>query len=132
MRPISRLLISTDVGDLGQEVRRLFDDLSRRRPDRRHMVSGECMPLLDGVVLLVGEKERSEPALKAPASFHLVERDFGRFARAIRIHAAIDAANARARLRDGELRVIVAKMAERRGREILIPVEKDVSGPPAA
>jgi HSP20 family protein len=160
MRPISRLLISTDVGDLGQEVRRLFDDLSRRRPDRRHMVSGECMPLLDvfetdrtieivvdvpgvdpdsvriliksGVVLVVGEKERSEPALKAPASFHLVERDFGRFARAIRIHAAIDAANARARLRDGELRVIVAKMAERRGREILIPVEKDVSGPPAA
>jgi HSP20 family protein len=160
MRPISRLLISTDVGDLGQEVRRLFDDLSRRRPDRRHMVSGECMPLLDvfetdrtieivvdvpgvdpdsvriliksGVVLVVGEKERSEPALKAPASFHLVERDFGRFARAIRIHAAIDAANARARLRDGELRVIVAKMAERRGREILIPIEKDVSGPPAA
>ncbi len=160
MRPISRLLISTDVGDLGQEVRRLFDDLSRRRPDRRHMVSGECMPLLDvfetdrtieivldvpgvdpdgvriliksGIVLVVGEKERSEPALKAPASFHLVERDFGRFARAIRIHAAIDAANARARLHDGELRVIVAKVAERRGREILIPVEKDPSGPPAA
>jgi HSP20 family protein len=153
MRPISRLLISTDVGDLGQEVRRLFDDLSRRRPDRRHVVSGECMPLLDvfetertieivldvpgisadsvriliksGVVLVVGEKERTEPALRLPASFHLVERDFGRFARAIRIHAAIDAANARARLKDGELRVILAKLPERRGRELLVTIEGD-------
>ena len=153
MRPISRLLISTDVGDLGQEVRRLFDDLSRRRPDRRHMVSGECMPLLDvfetertieivldvpgltaesvrilfkgGVVLVVGEKERTDPALRAPASFHLVERDFGRFARAVRIHAAIDASQTRARIKDGELRVILTKLQERRGREIVIPVESD-------
>ena len=160
MRPISRLLISTDVGDLGQEVRRLFDDLSRRRPDRRHMVSGECMPLLDvfetertieivldvpglaadgmriliksGVVLVVGEKERPEPTLRTPASFHLVERDFGRFARAIRIHAAIDASNAKARLKDGELRVILTKLTERRGREILVPINSEPPTPPAA
>lgn len=159
MRPISRMLISTDVGDLGQEVRRLFDDLSRRRPDRRHMVSGECMPLLDvfetdrtieivldvpgvvadgvriliksGVVLVVGEKERPDPSLRSPASFHLVERDFGRFARAIRIHAAIDAANARARLKDGELRVILSKIQERRGREIAVAVESDPPAPTA-
>ncbi|HYU81035.1 MAG TPA: Hsp20/alpha crystallin family protein [Vicinamibacterales bacterium] len=157
MRPISRLLISTDVGDLGQEVRRLFDDLSRRRPDRRHMVSGECMPLLDvfetdrtievvldlpgisiesirimlksGVLLIVGEKERSEPAMRMPASFHLVERDFGRFARAIRVHAAIDASNARARLKQGELRVILAKIQERRGREILVSIDGESTPP---
>jgi HSP20 family protein len=160
MRPISRLLISTDVGDLGQEVRRLFDDLSRRRPDRRHVVSGECMPLLDafetdrtieivldvpgltadsvriliksGVVLIVGEKERPEPAQRAPASFHLVERDFGRFARAVRIHAAFDGSNARARIKDGELRVILSKVQERRGREILVAVESDPAPPPSA
>ena len=160
MRPISRLLISTDVGDLGHEVRRLFDDLSRRRPDSRHMVSGECMPLLDvfetdrtieivldvpgisadgvriliksGVVLVVGEKERPDPTQRTPASFHLVERDFGRFARAIRVHAAIDAANARARLKDGELRVILTKLAERRGREIVVPIESEPSPTPAA
>lgn len=159
MRPISRLLISTDVGDLGQEVRRLFDDLSRRRPDRRHVVSGECLPLLDvfetertieivldvpgltadglrilvksGVVLIVGEKDRPEPNLRAPASFHLVERDFGRFARAVRVHAAIDAAQARARLKDGELRIILAKITERRGAEIVVSVEFEQS-PPAA
>ena len=146
------MMISTDVGDLGPEVRRLFEDLAKRRPDRRHMVSGECLPLLDvyetertielildvpgvvldsiriliksGVILVVGEKERPEPS-RGPASFHLVERDFGRFARAVRIHAAIDAAQARARLREGELRIILPKMAERRGREILVPVEVD-------
>jgi HSP20 family protein len=160
MRPISRLLISTDVGDMGQEVRRLFDDLSKRRPDRRHMVSGECMPLLDvfetdrtievvldvpgvtpeslrillksSVVLIVGEKERPEPSVRAPASFHLVERDFGRFARAVRIHAAIDTSQVRARLKDGELRVILAKIQERRGREMLVPVETESTPQPAA
>jgi len=152
MRPIARMLVSTDVGDLGQEVRRLFEDLARRRPDRRHMVSGECMPLLDvfetertieivldvpgitvegcrimiksGVVLVVGEKERPEPS-RGPASFHLVERDFGRFARAVRVHAAIDAAKARARLRDGELRIILPKITEQRGREILVTIDTE-------
>jgi HSP20 family protein len=157
MRPIARMLVSTDVGDLGQEVRRLFEDLARRRPDRRHMVSGECMPLLDvletertieivldvpgvtvegcrimiksGVVLVVGEKERPEPS-RGPASFHLVERDFGRFARAVRVHAAVDAAKARARLREGELRIILPKIAEQRGREILVTIDTETSETP--
>jgi HSP20 family protein len=157
MRPIARMLVSTDVGDLGQEVRRLFEDLARRRPDRRHMVSGECMPLLDvfetertieivldvpgvtvegcrimiksGVVLVVGEKERPEPS-RGPASFHLVERDFGRFARAVRVHAAVDAAKARARLREGELRIILPKIAEQRGREILVAIDTETSEAP--
>ena len=158
MRPISRLLVSADVGDLGQEVRRLFEDLARRRPDRRHMVSGECLPLQDvfetdrtieivldvpgvtlegcrvmvknGVVLIVGEKERPEPA-HGPASFHLVERDFGRFARAIRIHAAVDASKTHARLKDGELRIILPKVQERRGREIMVTVDTDGGATPA-
>lgn len=152
MRPLSRMLVSTDVGDLGPEVRRLFEDLARRRGDRRHLVSGECLPLFDvfetertieivldlpgviadgvriliksGIVLIAGEKERPEPA-RGPASFHLVERDFGRFARAVRVHVAIDAAAARARLKDGELRIILPKIAERRGRDILVSVETD-------
>jgi HSP20 family protein len=152
VRPISRLLISTDVGDLAHEVRRLFEDLAKRRPERRHMVSGECLPLQDvyetertieivldvpgvavescrvlvksGIVLVVGEKERPDHA-RGPASFHLVERDFGRFARAVRIHAAIDASKTRARLKDGELRIVLPKMQERRGREIVVPIETD-------
>ena len=154
MRPMTRLLVSTDVGDLSQEVRRLFEDLARRRSDRRQFVSGECLPLLDvfetdrtieivldvpgvqsdslrilvkaGVVLVAGEKERADPA-RGPASYHLVERDFGRFARAIRIHAAVDAGHARARLKDGELRVFLPKIQERRGRELLMTIETEPS-----
>ena len=89
-------------------------------------VMADAMRILikSGVVLVAGEKERHEP-FRGPASFHLVERDFGRFARAVRIHAAIDAANARARLRDGELRISLPKIPERRGREILVAVESD-------
>jgi HSP20 family protein len=152
MPSIPRMLISMEVGDLGQEVRRLFDELGRRRPERRHMVSGECMPLQDvfetdrtieivldlpgvsidscriliksGVVLVVGEKERPETA-RGPASFHLVERDFGRFARAVRVHGAFDAAKAQARLKDGELRLILPKIQDRRGREILVSIDAD-------
>jgi HSP20 family protein len=146
------MLISMDVGDLGHEVRRLFDELGKRRPERRHMVSGECMPLQDvfetdrsieivldlpgvppescrilikaGVVLVVGEKERPEPS-RGPASFHLVERDFGRFARAVRVHAAIDASKAHARIKDGELRIVLPKQVERRGREIPVAIETE-------
>lgn len=155
MSPYSRLLVSTDVGDIGPEVRRLFDSLAKGRPDRRRAVSGECLPLLDvfeteqglelvldvpgvsadslrvlvksGLVLVVGEKER--PALTpGPASFHLVERDFGRFVRAVRVHAAVDAAGASARLKDGELRIALPKIQDRRGREYHVPVEPAGAG----
>jgi HSP20 family protein len=152
MRPITRMLVSTDVGDLSHEVRRLFEDLARRRRDHRHMVSGECLPLLDvfetertieivldvpgvaledlrimiksGVVLVAGEKERPE-ATRGPASFHLVERDFGRFARAVRVHAAMDASKARARLKDGELRIMLPKVQERRGHELMVTIDSE-------
>ena len=140
-----------DPGVLADDVRRLFDDLARRRPDRRHMVAGECMPVVDvfeteknleivldlpgvsadcirilfkaGVVLIVGEKERPDYSKRAPASFHLIERDFGRFARAVRVNAAIDGANAKARLVNGELRIVLPRIAERRGAGILVDIE---------
>jgi HSP20 family protein len=148
-----RLLVSTDVGDLAHEVRRLFEDIARRRADRRHVVSGECVPLLDvfetdraievvldvpgiqidslrimlkaGVLLIAGEKERPEQGERGPASFHLVERDFGRFARAVRLHTAFDASGVRARLKDGELRIVLPKIQERRGREIMISIDTE-------
>jgi HSP20 family molecular chaperone IbpA len=43
----------------------------------------------------------------------------------VRIHAAIDATKAHARLKDGELRIILPKMQDRRGREILVTIETD-------
>jgi HSP20 family protein len=146
-----------DPADLAQDVHRLFEDLARHRPEQRPVVSGQCMPVVDvfetdrtveivldlpgvaadalrvlikaGVVLIVGEKERPTFAKNTPASFHLVERDFGRFARAVRIAGAVDASQARARLSQGELRVVLPRREERRGQGLLIPI--DTGGPTA-
>jgi len=146
-----------DPADLAQDVHRLFDDLAKRRPDRRHVVAGECMPVVDvfetdraveivldlpgvaadairvlfksGVVIIVGEKERPDLSKRGPASFHMVERDFGRFARAIRITAAIDGANARARLANGELRVVLPRLKDRRGAGLLVPIDAGPAAP---
>lgn len=137
--------------DLAQDVHQLLDDLAKRRPDRRHVVAGECMPVVDvfetdrsveivldvpgvaadairilfkaGVVIIAGEKERPDLSKRGPASFHMVERDFGRFARAVRITAAIDGGNVRARLANGELRVVLPRITERRGNGRLVPIE---------
>ena len=153
MRPLSRLPISADVGDVSSDVRRLFEELARQRPERRHQISGECLPLLDvfethdafdllldvpgvsasglrilvkaGVVIIAGEKDRPDQSARGHASFHLVERDFGRFARAVRVHAAIDAAKATATLKDGELRVRLPKIDERRGQGLIVPITSD-------
>ena len=145
---------SDDLHTLAEDVTRLFDDLAARRPGRRHAVTGECVPLVDvfetdrtveividvpgvsadalriavkaGIVLIVGEKERPDPSTLAPASFHVVERDFGRFVRAVRVNSAIDGATARARLSHGELRIVLPRRHDRRGLPIGIPIE---SGP---
>ncbi|OFW43469.1 MAG: hypothetical protein A3J29_09010 [Acidobacteria bacterium RIFCSPLOWO2_12_FULL_67_14b] len=157
MAAFSSSALDIDPAHLAQDVHRLFDDLARRRPDRRHVVAGECMPVVDvfvtersvevvldlpgvsadalrvlikgGVVLVVGEKERPEPSKRVPASFHLVERDFGRFARAVRLQAAVDASAARARLANGELHIVLPRLQERRGQGILIPVETPATRP---
>jgi HSP20 family protein len=140
---------------LTEDVHRLLDDLARRRPDRRQLVAGECMPVVDvfetdrsveivldlpgvaadavrilfksGVLLIVGEKERPDMSRRGPSSFHLVERDFGRFARAVRINAAIDGAQARARMNNGELRIVLPRITERRGAGVMVPIDTTVS-----
>src|SRR5262245_45672510 len=140
--------------DLANDVHRLLDDLARRRPDKRQLVAGECMPVVDvfetdkaveivldlpgvsadairilfkgGVLLIVGEKERPDLTRRGPASFHLVERDFGRFARAVRINAAIDGSQARARLINGELRINLPRLQDRRGVGVLVPIDSTV------
>ena len=80
-----------------------------------------------GGLLIVGEKERPDLSKRGPASFHLVERDFGRFARAVRINSAIDGSQVHARLANGELRVVLPRITERRGDGRIVPVE---SAPP--
>jgi len=143
---IHAVVLPSEVGDLADEVRRVFLELGRTFG--LESLAGECAPPIDvyetdealeiavdlpgvspealrvvikgGTVLIVGEK----PARRAQgeSSFHLVERGFGRFARSVRFTQACDAANARATLADGELRVSIPKIADRRGRSIKVPV----------
>ena len=71
-------------------------------------------------VLIVGAKTVRRPQSKS--SFHLVERDFGRFARTVRIARACDTRRARAHLANGELSISIPKIQERRGQAIPISV----------
>lgn len=149
MRDFHRILLSSEVRELDSEVGRLFDDLEKTR-GAGHGPHGHCTPALDvlqcddcvevvldipgvpadrvrvllknGVLVVAGEKLSPYAAERVDATFHLVERGFGRFARAVRIEGAIDGGAAKAVLRGGELRVVIPRLAERRGREIDVPV----------
>jgi HSP20 family protein len=55
-------------------------------------------------------------------SFHVAEREYGRFARTVKLAAAVDARRARATLTRGELRLTLPKLVERRGVAIQVPV----------
>jgi len=150
MHDIQRILLSSEVRDLNDEVSRLFEDLDRSLGSSRRTPVGHCTPVLDvqetadalvvvvdlpgvtpeGVRVLIknatlvvaGEKPWPYPAGRGDATFHLVERAFGRFARAVKLDGAVDAGRARAILGGGELRVIVPKIDERRGKDIFVPV----------
>ena len=131
-----------ESGELGDDIRELFDDLTRSLGSDPSAYPGQCRPLVDvfetdaavelvvdtcgvpfearrvlfrnGVVIVAGEKA---PVATVPdAAYHLVERDFGRFARAVRLTGAFDIGRAQATLRSGELTVVLPKLLERRGR----------------
>lgn len=134
--------------ELADDIRELFDDLSRNLEHGRRAYSGEYHPSLDvletdtsvevivdvcgvaadavrvlfrsGVLIVAGEKA------PAPAgeeqTFHLVERESGRFARAVRLNGAFDIQRSHATLRDGVLTVVLPKLDERRGSGHPIPV----------
>ena len=150
MRNIQHVLLSSEVRDLTEEVGRLFDDLDRSTGASRRAPAGHCNPVLDvqetidalevvvdlpgvtseyvrvliknAVVVVAGEKPSPYAAGRGDATFNLVERSFGRFARAVKLESAVDAGRARAILSDGELRVSIPKLDERRGKEIPVPV----------
>jgi HSP20 family protein len=137
-----------DLRELGDDIRELFADLEERLPADQRVYSGECHPVLDvletatgieiildvtgvpaeamrvllrnNVVLVAGEK--APQRMTADATYHLVEREFGRFARAVRLTGAFEGAAARAWLDAGELTIIVPRRAERRGQAQTIPI----------
>jgi len=148
MRPrVHAVLLPSEVGEFADEVRHIFRELGRAFG--AESLAGECSPAVDvfetdetvevavdlpgvassGVrllmkadtLLIAGEKTARRG--QRESSFHLVERGFGRFARAVRLGRPCDAARATARLANGELRVSIPKIDERRGRAIAIAVE---------
>lgn len=139
---------SGETGDLADDIRELFEDLAANLKREQRAYSGECHPSLDvletdhsveiivdvcgvpagalrvlfraSVVIIAGEK--APLAAGAQQTFHLVEREFGRFARAVRLNGAFDMQAAKATLRDGELTVVLPKLDDRRNRPHRIPV----------
>ena len=76
-----------------------------------------------GALIIAGDKCGPAVCGSDERRFHHVERGYGRFARVVRFSEAVDASRARATLTDGVLRVSVPRIAERRGREILVPID---------
>ncbi len=147
-------LPASETGELADDLRTLFEELATSLAHGQRAYSGECRPALDvlendasvevivdvagiepdavrilfrgGVLLIAGEKAPPPPS--GPRTFHLVEREFGRFARAVRLTGAFDVQRTRATMLDGELRVVLPKIEDRRGLAQRIPV---TSGAPA-
>jgi len=76
-------------------------------------------------LLLAGERRarRTGPG----ATFHCLERPHGRFERTIPLDVAVDVARAKASLAGGLLTVFLPRLRERRGRETVIPIEREPS-----
>jgi HSP20 family protein len=133
--------------DLEDDVRRIIDVLEGGADLLTS--GGECAPPLDVIETAAGlEIHMDLPGVKPEslnvvfvhdtlvvagqktpsacehreAVFHLAERSFGRFLRAVRLVGAWDAGAADARLSGGELRVLLPRIEERRGRERRIAV----------
>ena len=80
--------------------------------------------VLSGNVLLVTGQKLPSPCEHRDAAFHIAERSFGRFARAIGVDGAFDAGRATATLNDGELRIVLPRLPDRRGGPIRIPITR--------
>jgi HSP20 family protein len=137
-----------ETRELAGDLQALFADLAATLPFEQRVYSGECHPALDvietqaGVEIIVDVAGVSAQALrvlfrgdtlivageKAPGAataeptFHLVEREFGRFARAVRLTGAFDIQQARASLDAGELSIVLPRVSDRRGQAHTITV----------
>jgi HSP20 family protein len=137
-----------ETRELAGDLRDLFADLDATLPLEQRVYSGQYHPALDVVetpagvevvvdvagvpaaalrVLFRGDTllvagEKAPAAATAEPTFHLVEREFGRFARAVRLTGAFDVHRARASLAAGELTITLPRLADRRGQAHTIPV----------
>jgi HSP20 family protein len=148
-------LPTTESRELVDDLRQVFADLASTLPPDQRAYSGEYHPALDvvetasaveivvdvagvpaeavrvlfrGDVLLVAG-EKAPPATASEPTFHLLERGFGRFARAVRLSGAFEISRAHARFVSGELTIVLPRRDDRRGRAQTIPIETDARRP---
>jgi HSP20 family protein len=74
-------------------------------------------------LLLAGERRVRRAG--AGATFLCLERPHGRFERAIPLDVPVDVGRARATLAGGLLTVTLPRLRERRGRETVVPIERE-------
>jgi len=74
---------------------------------------------------LVVTGERRARRAAAEATFMCLERPHGRFERRIPLDVPVDVAQARATLGGGLLTVTLPRLRERRGRETVVPIERE-------
>ena len=72
-------------------------------------------------VLLIAGRKTPQVCTDCNPAFHVAERTFGRFGRAITLDGAFDTDRATATLATGELRLVLPRLDDRRGRQIRIP-----------
>jgi len=74
-------------------------------------------------LVLAGERRARRPG--PGTTFLCLERPHGRFERAIPIEVPVDVGRARATLAGGLLTVTLPRLRERRGRETVVPIERE-------
>lgn len=74
---------------------------------------------------LVVTGKRKTPRPGVGVSFQCLERPDGRFQRVLPLEMPIDVAGARAKLERGLLSVTLPRLRERRGRETVIPIDRE-------
>lgn len=78
-----------------------------------------------GRLTVNGERRERRPA--GAVAFLCMERPHGRFTRTVPLDVPVDARRAQARLQGGLLTVVLPRLDDRRGRETVIPVERQRS-----
>ncbi len=139
-----------DTQDLAEDARQLLAEIDRDVPGAAK-INADCRPPIDvfettaglevvvdvpgvpadslrvvvrrSTLLIVGAK-MIDSADRA-ARYHIAERSYGRFARAVRLAGAFDATRARAVTQTGQLRITLPRLDERRGQVLRIPVERE-------
>ena len=74
-------------------------------------------------LVLAGERRARRTG--SGCTFLCLERPYGRFERTIPMEVSVDVARARATLAGGLLTVTLPRLCERRGRESVIPIERE-------